>query len=228
MVMTAVSTPVVFLDRIRAGLLGGVSSVAESETDHGLSEEELWGEDGEWRLTEEGPLESQTVDISGRLGEAGPGGARKAGFFGWLVAVLSLWSAAVIVAVFSRARETAADRTAVEVTGSPAALAGALRSLDERITETPARDRREVSSLSLLSILPLDRGMFGDADRELPEPPGFVVRPKQLLFGTHPPVAKRLERLSRLESQQESEQLAGPLRCGERIAVSKRWPVRSP
>jgi heat shock protein HtpX len=61
-----------------------------------------------------------------------------------------------IVAVLSRTRESAADRTAATVTGSPAALARALRTLEEQIAETPSEDLREASNLSSLSILPLD------------------------------------------------------------------------
>lgn len=43
---------------------------------------------------------------------------------------------------------------AVEATGTPSTLAAALHRLDAEINETPARDLREVSGISSLSIPP--------------------------------------------------------------------------
>jgi hypothetical protein len=60
-----------------------------------------------------------------------------------------------LVLLAGNTRVFRADRTAVMVTGSPAALASALRTLDEQIAEMPSEDLREASSLSTLSILPL-------------------------------------------------------------------------
>lgn len=60
-----------------------------------------------------------------------------------------LASLSQLVSLFSRARESAADRTAATVIGSPA-LASALRTLDERIADTSGQDLRDVSNLSSL------------------------------------------------------------------------------
>lgn len=99
-------------------------------------------------------------------------------------------------AVLSRTRETTADRAAAEVTGSPAALAGALRKLDARIDATPDQDLRQVAGISELSILPLRRSSgVVDGDDTGGESSGGWFR-------THPPTAERIERLQRLEREQ--------------------------
>ncbi|MFC4247977.1 M48 family metalloprotease [Natribaculum luteum] len=135
--------------------------------------------------------------------------------FGFLTAPLVLVASATsllgrpVTAGLSRARERAADRAAAETTGSPAALASALRTLDDRIDETPRRDLRDVSSLSSLSILPLEddeveKVMLGpDGDTE----PSYWWHRKRLsrlsnwLFRTHPPTTSRIESLQRLEGE---------------------------
>ncbi|QFU84154.1 M48 family metalloprotease [Natronorubrum aibiense] len=115
----------------------------------------------------------------------------------------------VVTAGLSRVRERAADRAAAEATGSPAALASALLTLDERIDETPSRDLRAVSSVSSLSILPLEddtveKLMLGpDGDVE----PSYWWLRKRLqrlsnwFFRTHPPTTSRLESLQALENE---------------------------
>jgi heat shock protein HtpX len=103
------------------------------------------------------------------------------------------------IAVLSRARESTADRTAVTVTGSPAALASALRTLDEQITEIPSEDLREASSLSSLSILPLDP-IDVSSDQELDSigtgRNTVWAHTKRFLFATHPPTTRRIETLN--------------------------------
>lgn len=105
-----------------------------------------------------------------------------------MVAVLTRVASYPFVLVLSRARELAADRTAALVTGSPAALASSLQTLDERIDETPDEDLRELSGLSSLSILPL-----GSIDS------GW-------LFGTHPPTERRIAMLADLAAEQEQSE----------------------
>lgn len=112
-----------------------------------------------------------------------------------------------ITARFARARERAADRAAAESTGSPAALASALERLDREIATTPARDLREASGVSSLSVLSLEptepeKVMLGpDGDVE----PSYWWLTKRLhrleryLFDTHPPTASRIESLAALE-----------------------------
>lgn len=111
----------------------------------------------------------------------------------------------LLTAHLSRARELAADQAAVEVTGSPAALAAALSRLDRTLSETPDRDLRDASPVSSLSILPLEAsepnkvmlGPEGDT-----EPSYWWLRKRfhrltDRFFGTHPPTSERIEVLSR-------------------------------
>ena len=116
-----------------------------------------------------------------------------------------------MTARLSRAREQAADRAAVAVTGSPAVLATALTKLDRSISDTPNRDLREVSGISSLSILPLEpeeleKVMLGpDGNRE----PSYwwlrkrLYRFERWLFRTHPPTDDRIEQLAEYERQQD-------------------------
>lgn len=85
------------------------------------------------------------------------------------------------IAVLSRGREFAADRSAALLTGNPGALASALRTLDDE-RGTPGEDLRSWShSASALDILPQG------------EP-----RSSLGLFHTHPSTEARIERLERL------------------------------
>lgn len=116
-----------------------------------------------------------------------------------------------ITARLCRVRERAADRVAAETTGSPAALASALKRLDRDISETPNRDLREASGISALSILSLEpkepeKVMLGpEGDTE----PSYWWLRKRLhrfrywLFRTHPPTDDRLEQLAAYERGQE-------------------------
>lgn len=109
-----------------------------------------------------------------------------------------------ITAGLARAREAAADRAAAEATGSPAALARALATLDERIDGTPNRDLRAAAGVSALSILPLDPdepekvmlGPEGDVEPSYWWARARLYRLERLLFGTHPPTDRRIEALS--------------------------------
>lgn len=225
MVMTLVSTPVVVLDGIRATLLGNLER--SDGTYNGLSESELWGEDEEWRITEPGPIEQHfsnpRVGVFAWLAAAIAGWIAIVTFRGdgetdsredllvrlvvavFVLGLLVTWLVSrAIVAVFSRAREIVADRTAAEVTGSPAALASALRALDDQIEAAPTRDLRQVSSVSSLSILPLDRGVLAATHGET-DAPELVQRLRQKLFGTHPTTESRIRKLEAIEAEQESE-----------------------
>ncbi|AGB14815.1 Zn-dependent protease with chaperone function [Halovivax ruber XH-70] len=124
----------------------------------------------------------------------------------FLTAPIGLLSGAVwllgraTTARLSRARERVADRTAVEVTGSASALAGALATLDDEIDAAPDRDLRTVSALSSLSILPLepsDPVLLGP-DGERKPPYWRVERALNRLFRTHPPTADRVDSLATL------------------------------
>ncbi len=92
------------------------------------------------------------------------------------------------VAVVSRYREYVADRGAVAITGDPAALASALETLDTELESRPATDLRERRAAAAFSIVPppWEEHRFFDRTRR------FLHR---RLFGTHPPTARRIERL---------------------------------
>jgi heat shock protein HtpX len=98
------------------------------------------------------------------------------GIVGWIIAALigPLVSAAV-----SRQREYLADATGAQITRYPDGLASALKKLGEY-----GRPMRRASS-SMAHMYISD-----------PIKPGLVER----LFSTHPPIPKRIERLSQIGS----------------------------
>ncbi|MFC5136203.1 MULTISPECIES: M48 family metalloprotease [Haloferacaceae] len=116
-----------------------------------------------------------------------------------------------ITARLSRVRERVADQVAAQITGSPAALATALKQLDQGISETPNRDLREASGISSLSILPLEpeeleKVMLGPEGNTEPSYWWLRTRLHQLerwLFRTHPPTDDRIEQLAAYERNQE-------------------------
>ena len=82
----------------------------------------------------------------------------------------------------SRQRELAADRRAAELTGSPAAVASALVALSDSLARTRRRDLRLVAARDLFHFVPVAE-----------------ARGLRRLWATHPPLARRIERLRRLE-----------------------------
>ena len=92
------------------------------------------------------------------------------------------------VTVVTRYREYVADRGAIALTGDPAALAGALETLDQDLERRPSSDLRAHRTTAAFSIVPppWEEHRFFDRTRR------FISR---RLLGTHPPTAKRLERL---------------------------------
>uniref|UniRef100_UPI000677B88F M48 family metalloprotease n=1 Tax=Natronorubrum sulfidifaciens TaxID=388259 RepID=UPI000677B88F len=115
----------------------------------------------------------------------------------------------VVTAGLSRARERAADRAAAEATGSPAALASALQTLDDRIDELPSQDLRAVSSVSSLSILSLEEetgeklmlGPDGDVEPSYWWLRTRLQRLSNWLFRTHPSTPSRIESLKTLAGE---------------------------
>ena len=85
--------------------------------------------------------------------------------------------------IASRHRELIADRAAAVLTGSPAAVAGALVTLSEGLAKVLDRDLREVSPADVFHFLPA-------------RPP----RPGTGAWATHPRLEDRLARLQRMES----------------------------
>jgi heat shock protein HtpX len=84
----------------------------------------------------------------------------------------------------SRHREIAADRGAALLTGSPAALASALRKLSDGLHAIPDRDLRAAAAADVLNVVPA-------------RPAHGIAR----LWATHPPLEDRIERLERLEAR---------------------------
>jgi len=95
--------------------------------------------------------------------------------------LLKLWGQAG-VAVLSKGRERAADTAAASLTGSPAALASALATLDDERRRRPDVDLRVwEQQVAVLDILP-------------PNHPELETGP----FQTHPSIERRIEWLRRL------------------------------
>jgi len=102
---------------------------------------------------------------------------RGGGLAGLLMIFLAPLAAMLIQLAVSRSREYQADATGAHFTGNPYALASALQKLDAYSRRLPMQ--ATPSTAHLFIIQPLLGGMsFGN------------------LFSTHPPIAKRIERLT--------------------------------
>jgi heat shock protein HtpX len=102
---------------------------------------------------------------------------RGGGLAGLLMILLAPLAAMLIQLAVSRSREYQADATGAHFTGNPYALASALAKLDAYSRRLPLQ--ATPSTAHLFIIQPLLGGMsFGN------------------LFSTHPPIAKRIERLT--------------------------------
>lgn len=100
------------------------------------------------------------------------------------------WAASVLFyRVLSRQREYAADRAAATITGSPAALAGALETIDDAMPDVPDRDLRALDGgTEALYLAPLESRAFGGKD----------LVSTDIFPDTHPPTEDRIERLREL------------------------------
>jgi heat shock protein HtpX len=101
---------------------------------------------------------------------------------GWIVYAF----ATLLVMSITRYREYIADRGAAIMTGAPEHLMSALQKIAGTFPLIPARDLREVAGLNAFFVLPAETGRGG-----------FEVDPLRI-FPTHPPLDRRLERLSKL------------------------------
>lgn len=116
----------------------------------------------------------------------GFGRDRNSGAGGYLmiayVVTILVWVVSqVLIAALSRYREYAADRGAAMLTNRPRDLANALQRISGSLTGLPQNDLRRAETLNAFFIMPA----IGD---------GFAS-----LFSTHPPMARRIERLLELE-----------------------------
>jgi heat shock protein HtpX len=118
-------------------------------------------------------------------GMFGGGRDRSGGTPVWLimfaVSLLTYVISYVLILMISRYREYAADRGAAIITGAPENLMSALQRIASNITQIPQRDLREVQGLNAFFIVPTNVKA------------GFAE-----LFMTHPPLEKRLARLSEI------------------------------
>jgi Zn-dependent protease with chaperone function len=118
--------------------------------------------------------------------------------FPWLFAVLCVppafvvgWISRLSVLGMSRAREFAADRAAVALTGRPSALASALMKLEHQREWAPRSDLRQVEPYAVLCIVGAWRSRLGR------------------LFSTHPPTTVRVKRLEAIETRLQGTDESG-------------------
>ena len=90
----------------------------------------------------------------------------------------------VLSLMISRYREYAADRGSAIITGAPENLMSALQRIASNITQIPQRDLREVQGMNAFFIVPTN-----------------VKKATTELFMTHPPLEKRLARLSEISRE---------------------------
>ena len=90
----------------------------------------------------------------------------------------------VLILALSRYREFAADRGAALITGAPEQLMSALQKIASQMTRIPQRDLRELEGMNAFYIVPTN-----------------VKQSIGQLFMTHPPLEKRLERLSSIAAE---------------------------
>jgi heat shock protein HtpX len=110
------------------------------------------------------------------FGGGGGRDRRGSGLSGLLMLILAPFAAMLIQLAVSRSREYQADATGAHFTGNPYALASALQKLDAYSRRVPMQ--ASPSTAHLFIIQPLLGMNFGS------------------LFSTHPPIAKRIERLT--------------------------------
>ncbi|NDL56418.1 M48 family metalloprotease [Phytoactinopolyspora mesophila] len=99
--------------------------------------------------------------------------------------------AVVMLTRLSRYREFAADRTAAMLTGQPMELASALTALDERGPTIPEKDLRALKAVSSMAIVPLPMDKNNQKG-------GKKVHIVERILASHPPVARRVERITDL------------------------------
>ncbi|MDQ4030360.1 MAG: zinc metalloprotease HtpX, partial [Actinomycetota bacterium] len=115
----------------------------------------------------------------------GGGDRREGGPPVWLivlvVSIVTYFLSYILIRTISRYREYAADRGAALVTGAPEYLMSALQKIASQMTMIPQRDLRQVESMNAFFIIPTNvKASVGE------------------LFATHPPLEKRLARLSQI------------------------------
>ncbi|MDQ3876665.1 MAG: M48 family metalloprotease, partial [Actinomycetota bacterium] len=95
------------------------------------------------------------------------------------VSIVTYLLSYILIRTISRYREYTADRGAALITGAPEYLMSALQKIASQMTLIPQRDLREVEGMNAFFIVPTN-----------------VRSAAAELFMTHPPLEKRLARLS--------------------------------
>ena len=104
---------------------------------------------------------------------------RGGGMTGLFMLIVGPIAAAMIQMAVSRSREYQADASGAHYTGNPYALASALQKIDAYARRVPLQATPSTAHLFIIQpFLGMNAGMFAS------------------LFSTHPPVAKRIERLT--------------------------------
>lgn len=147
--------------------------------------------DGAWRFIGHGGR------VGGRTGGGRSGGGKKGGAGAAAAIILVLWLVSVLLAPMvsrllalgvSRKREFLADATSAQFTRNPAALAAALRKIEDASAPTKAI-KRGTAHLCITDPL----------GRRLTHKEGAVAN----LLATHPPMAVRIARLKKMAYQYE-------------------------
>jgi heat shock protein HtpX len=99
----------------------------------------------------------------------------------FVVSMLTYVISFVLIRTISRYREYAADRGSALITGAPEHLMSALQKIAGTIASIPQRDLREVAGMNAFFIVPTN---WRSSASEL--------------FATHPPLEKRIARLSEI------------------------------
>lgn len=124
----------------------------------------------------------------------------------------TLWlSSRLLFRLLSRYRELAADRGAIALTGSPAALASGLETVDTQLEALPRKDLRSADeSIEAFAIVPVERKTVGEPIRLGPngERRPYLdqyIHPirKRLapLLATHPSLERRRQQLQTVETE---------------------------
>lgn len=126
------------------------------------------------RLPAEGPIGRRVISVLLMLYML------PALFMGWVAYAV----ATLLIMTISRYREYAGDRGAVLITGAPEQLQSALQKIAAAMPLIPKRDLRAVAGLNAFFVVPARN-----------EGGRFALDPLEF-FPTHPPLQRRLERLT--------------------------------
>jgi heat shock protein HtpX len=126
-----------------------------------------------------------------------------------LLFAFPVWACSLLLtASLARSREYAADRGAVAITGDAAALASALDAIETGVADQPTTDLRRVEVAALAIVEPSG---VGGATADAGAGTGWLAELRARLrrpLRTHPPTARRIERLRAMTQATESSESA--------------------